>query len=95
MGLSCYFILLLFNKANNDKIILGIASIYFVIIDIDIFTYKKAGLIIGILIIRVIQLCLLLLLSKMNFNMFKVIVGIFLMIILMLWYFVVKELNLC
>ena len=91
IGLSSYFILSLLNKVNNRKIIFAIVAIYFVILDIDIFIYKKTWLIVAILIVRLIQFFLLSVLLKMDFTKFKLIAGILIIMILILWYFTVKE----
>lgn len=90
MGLSCYFIFSLLNRFYNIKIILALSLVYLVFIDLDIFMYKKNWLIIGVLIIRIMQLSILLLLFRVNPPKNGMAIGIVILFILVGWFFTYK-----
>lgn len=89
IGLSCYFIFLLFNQFNKVKIILSISSAYLFILDFDIFMYKRNWLIVAIIIVQALQLYIMSLLFKAN--LIKVKGAICIIIVLIGWFFVIRE----
>lgn len=91
IGLSCYFIFLLLIRFKNLKIILSLSLVYFIIIDINVFLYKKSWLIISLLIVRFIQLYLLSLLYNSNLSKNRLLMEIVIILILIGWFFVIKE----
>lgn len=91
IGLSCYFIFLLFIRLKSLKIILSFSLLYLIIVDINIFLYQKSWLIISLLIVRFIQLYLLSLLYNSNFRKSRFLIDIVIILILAGWFFVIKE----